>query len=260
MAGREEPALAVGNGAGERRSIDSAVRHVEIMTRSVEDLIGPLNEIEQRYAPRQLWVAGDPSIFVAGRITSVVGSCQPSPAGVRRTRRLVSELVKRDIAVLSGLALGVDTAAHTTAIRLGGRTIAVLGTPLDEVTPWSNTRLQDVIIREHVAVSQFDPGSTVKKWNFTVRNRTMALLSPATVIVEAGEGSGTRHQGWAALRLGRPLYFLESAVRSGNIRWINEQIEYGAEILTDQSCAEALDSIPSRLPIPAHRFEEIVPS
>ena len=92
MAGREEPALAVGNGAGERRSIDSAVRHVEIMTRSVEDLIGPLNEIEQRYAPRQLWVAGDPSIFVAGRITSVVGSCQPSPAGVRRTRRLVSEL------------------------------------------------------------------------------------------------------------------------------------------------------------------------
>ena len=153
MAGREEAALAVGNGAGERRSIDSAVRHVEIMTRSVEDLIGPLNEIEQKYGPRQLWVAGDPSIFVAGRITSVVGSRQPSPAGVRRTRRLVSELVKRDIAVLSGLALGVDMAAHTTAIQLGGRTIAVLGTPLDEATPRSKARLQDVIIRERGRLS-----------------------------------------------------------------------------------------------------------
>ena len=235
------------------------MRHVEIVTRSVEDLIGPLNEIEQKYAPQQLWVGGDQSIFAAGRITSVVGSRQPSPAGVRRTRRLVSELVNRDIAVLSGLALGIDTVAHTTAIERGGRTIAVLGTPLDEVTPRSNRRLQDRIIREHVAVSQFAPGSVVKKWNFAVRNRTMALLSPATVIVEAGEGSGTRHQAWEALRLGRPLYFLKSAVGSGNIRWINEQIEYGAEILTDQNCAEVLDSIPTRLPIPAHRLEEIVP-
>ena len=196
----------MGNDAGDRQSIDSAVRHAEIMTKSVEDLLGPLNEIEQKYAPRQLWVAGDPSIFADGRITSVVGSRQPSPAGVRRTRRLVSELVKRDIAVLSGLALGVDAVAHTTAIQRGGRTVAVLGTPVDEVTPRSNARLQDRIIREHVAVSQFAPGSIVQKWNFTVRNRTMALLSPATVIIEAGEGSGTQHQGWEALRLGRPLY------------------------------------------------------
>ena len=256
---REEAALSVGNDPGDRQSIDSAVRHAEIMTKSVEDLIGPLNEIEQKYAPRQLWVAGDPAIFADGRITSVVGSRHPSPAGVRRTRRLVSELVKRDIAVLSGLALGVDTVAHTTAIQRGGRTIAVLGTPLDEVTPRSNARLQDCISREHVAVSQFAPGSIVQKWNFTVRNRTMALLSPATVIVEAGEGSGTQHQGWEALRLGRPLYFLESAVGSGNVRWINEQIEYGAEILTNENYAEALDSIPTRLPIPAHRLEEIVP-
>ena len=87
----------------------------------------------------------------------------------------------------------------------------------------------------------------------------MALLSPATVIVEAGESSGTRHQGWEALRLGRPLYFLESTVGSGEIRWINEQIERGAEILTDENCTEVLDSLPTRLPIPAHRLDEVVP-
>lgn len=135
----------------------------------------------------------------------------------------------------------------------------MLGTPLDEVTPRSNARLQDRIIREHVAVSQFAPGSIVQKWNFAARNRTMALLSPATVIVEAGEGSGTPYQGWEALRLGRPLYFLESAVGSGDIPWINDQIEHGAEILTDANCAAVLDAIPTRLPIPAHGLEEIVP-
>ena len=172
---------------------------------------------------------------------------------------MVAELVQRDIAVLSGLALGVDTVAHTTAIQRGGRTIAVLGTPLDEVTPRSNSRLQDLIIREHAAVSQFAPGSIVQKRNFAVRNRTMALLAPATVIVEAGEDSGTRHQGWEALRLGRPLYFLESAIGSSGIHWLNEQIVYGAEIPTDGNCAKVLDSIPTCLPIPAHHLEEIVP-
>lgn len=241
------------------RSIDGPVRDAEFVSRSVEDLIGPLNEIEQKYAPRQLWVSGDPSVFADGRIVSVVGSRHPSPAGVRRTRRLVSELVLRNITVLSGLALGVDTVAHSTAIQRGGRTIAVLGTPLDQSTPKGNARLQGLIIRDHVAVSQFAPGSTVQKWNFAVRNRTMALLSPATVIVEASEGSGTRHQGWEALRLGRPLYFLESAVGSGDIHWINEQLEYGAEVLTDENFAEVLDSIPTRIPIPAHGLEEIVP-
>ena len=255
----EEAAPSAGNAAGDQQSIHGGGRVAETMTKSVEDLIGPINEIEQKYAPQQVWVGGDHAIFASGRITSVVGSRHPTPAGVRRTRRLVSELVKRDIAVLSGLALGIDTVAHTTAIERGGQTIAVLGTPLNEATPRSNARLQDRIIREHVAVSQFAPGSVVQKWNFTVRNRTMALLSPATVIVEAGEGSGTQHQGWEALRLGRPLYFLESAVGSGDIHWISEQLEYGAEVLTDGNFAEVLDSIPTRIPIPAHGLEEIVP-
>ena len=229
------------------------------MTRAVEDLIGPLNETERKYAPPQLWVAGNPSIFSEGRIVSVVGSRHPSPEGVRRTRRLVAELVNRNIAVLSGLALGVDTVAHVTAMQCGGRTVAVLGTPLDQATPRSNARLQGTIISEHVAVSQFAPGTVVQKWYFTFRNRTMALLSPATVIIEAGEGSGTQHQGWEAIRLGRPLYFLKSAVDSKHVEWIHEQLKYGAEILGDDSVAEVLDAIPTRVPIPTQELEEVVP-
>ena len=229
------------------------------MTKSVEDLIGPLNQIERKHAPPRLWVAGDPSVFSEGRIVSVVGSRHPSPEGVRRTRRIVAELVRRKIAVLSGLALGVDTVAHVTAMQCGGRTVAVLGTSLDQATPRSNARLQESIIREHVVVSQFAPGSAVQKWYFTVRNRTMALLSPATVIIEAGEGSGTQHQGWEAIRLGRPLYFLKSAVDSKHVEWIHEQLKYGAEILGDDNVADVLDAIPTRVLIPTQQLEEVIP-
>ena len=229
------------------------------MTKSVEDLIGPLNEIERKHAPPELWVAGDRSIFSEGRIVSVVGSRRPSPEGVLRTRRLVSELVKRDIAVLSGLALGVDTVAHVTAMQCGGRTVAVLGTPLDQATPRTNARLQESIINDHVAVSQFAPGTAVQKWFFASRNRTMALLSPATVIVEAHERSGTQHQGWEAIRLGRPLYFLKSAVYSTHVEWIHEQLKSGAEILGDDNVTDVLDAIPTRVPIPTQELEKVVP-
>ena len=229
------------------------------MTKSVEDLIGPLNEIERKYAPPQLWVAGDPSIFSEGRIVSVVGSRHPSPEGVRRTRRLVAELVRQRVAVLSGLALGVDTVAHETAMQCGGRTVAVLGTPLEQTTLRSNARLQETISSEHLVVSQFAPGTVVQKWFFTLRNRTMALLSPATVIIEAREGSGTQHHGWEAIRLGRPLYFLKSAVSATHVPWIHEQIRYGAEILGDDNVPDVLDAIPTRVPIPTRELEEVVP-
>lgn len=226
---------------------------------TVEDLIGPLNQVESKYAPSRLWVAGDLSIFAAGRLVSVVGARYPSTDAVRRTQRLVSELVKRDIAVLSGLALGVDTVAHVTAMERGGQTVAVLGTPLDQATPRSNACLQQSIINEHVAVSQFPPGAPVQRWYFTVRNRTMALLAPATVIVEAGEGSGTQHQGWEAIRLGRPLYFLKSAVDSTSVGWITEQMKYGAEVLMDENYKAILDTIPTRVHLPMDEVEETLP-
>ena len=100
--------------------------------------------------------------------------------------------------VVSGLACGIDTAAHTAAIESGGKTIAVLGTPLDDTYPQENQALQSLIMAQHLAVSQFAPGAGTQPKNFPVRNRTMALLTDATVIVEAGEKSGTVHQGWEA--------------------------------------------------------------
>ena len=202
--------------------------------------------MERKHAPERLWIGGDASIFEMGTLVSVVGSRSASPKGIKRARRLAKELVDRGIVVVSGLARGIDTVAHETAMDCGGRTVAVLATPLDRVAPPGNAALQERIIREHVAVTQFAPGTPVQKMNFTIRNRTMALLSVATIIVEAAPNSGTRYQGWEAIRLGRPLFFLESAVASTEAPWMHELREYGAEILNDDNLSRSLEDIPAR--------------
>jgi DNA processing protein len=160
-----------------------------------EELIGPLNEVERKNAPERLFLAGDAALLRSGRRVSVVGSRKVSSAGASRTRGLVKVLVERGITVVSGLAEGVDTAAHETAMNEGGRTLAVIGTPIDKYYPARNRELQDRMMREHLVVSQFPVGYPFQKKNFPMRNRTMALLSDATIIVEAGEKSGTLHQG-----------------------------------------------------------------
>lgn len=214
----------------------------------VEELVGPLNEMERKHAPGQLWIGGDASIFRSGALVSVVGSRSASREGIQRARRLARELVDRGIVVVSGLARGIDTVAHEKAMQCGGRTVAVLASPLETATPPGNSALQKRIIRDHVAVTQFPPGTPIQKMNFTIRNRTMALLSAATIIVEAGQNSGTRHQGWEAIRLGRQLFFLESAVTSStDIGWIRKLREYGAEILNDDNLSNALEEIPTRI-------------
>ncbi|MEM8712041.1 MAG: DNA-processing protein DprA, partial [Planctomycetota bacterium] len=107
--------------------------------------------------------------------------------------------------------------------------------------------------REHLALSQFAPGSVTNRASFPARNRTMALISDATVIVEAGEKSGTMHQGWEAIRLGRALFILESLAREG-FEWVTKLQEHGAQVLSDENCERFIESLPeeSRL----ERFAE----
>lgn len=207
-------------------------------------LIGDLTDLEQKYAPAPLFLAGDREVLEAGQRISVVGARRVSDAGARRARALSRALVERGFVVVSGLAEGVDTVAHETAVAAGGRTIAVLGSPLDDVHPKSNLALFDRIVGHHLAVSQFASGSRVHKGTFPQRNRTMALLSDATIIVEAGETSGTRHQGWEAIRLGRPLFLLESVVSSNAASWALQMLDYGAQILTREVLDDALADLP----------------
>jgi DNA processing protein len=208
------------------------------------ELIGPLNEVERKNAPRRMFVAGDLALLRNGPRVSVVGSRKVSEEAVRRTRALVRGLVERKMVVVSGLAEGVDTVAHETALAEGGHTVAVLGTPLDEFFPPTNRALQERMMREQLVVSQFPHGQRVQPKNFPMRNRTMALLSEATVIVEAGEKSGTLHQGWEALRLGRLLFLLESVAENASLSWPSEMIRYGAQVLSRENLELVLDEMP----------------
>lgn len=211
------------------------------------ELLGPLNDIERRFAPERLFVRGNVSILDAPRV-AVVGTRKPTVEGAASTRRLVGELVNHGVVVVSGLAEGVDTLAHVTAIERGGGTIAVLGTQIDEVYPAANRSLQERIGREQLVISQFPNGWLIQRKNFPLRNRTMALIADASVIVEAGDGSGTLSLGWEALRLGRPLFFLPSVLDLPSLRWPREMIEYGAAILES---VEPLLAV-----LPAHRARD----
>ena len=218
---------------------------MDIVAVTPADILGTLTEVEEKNAPDALYLAGDVTLLSTGPRVSVVGSRKASDAGLRRARLLAKALVDHQIIVVSGLAEGIDTAAHVAAIEAGGRTVAVLGTPLNVAYPTSNAALQARIAKDHLLVSQFPTGYRTQPGSFPMRNRTMALLTDATVIVEAGETSGTVHQGWEALRLGRVLFLLESVARDPSLSWPKEMIAYGAQVLTRENLEAAIDDIPA---------------
>jgi DNA processing protein len=173
------------------------------------------------------------------RAVAVVGTRRPSPEGIARTRKLVKALVQDGFTVVSGLAAGVDTVAHETAIEAGGRTIAVIGTPLSHTYPRENIELQRRIARDFLVISQVP----VQRYEtqdyrsnrlfFPERNITMSALTEATIIVEAGETSGTLIQARAALQQGRKLFILDSCFRNKKLTWPAKFAEKGAIRVTD---------------------------
>lgn len=219
---------------------------------TVEELVGPLNDVERKNAPPMLYFRGDRGLLRQGPRISVVGSRAASADGLKRARKLIRTLVSNGAVIVSGLAEGIDTAAHEATLAAGGRTIAVLGSPLDDPYPRSNRPLFERIAADHLAVSQFRPGAATQPKNFPIRNRTMALLSHATIIVEAAEKSGTLHQAWEALRLGRPLFLLESVARNRALSWPDELRRYGAQVLSEGTIEDLIEQLPSG------RYEEAV--
>jgi DNA processing protein len=210
---------------------------------SPEDLLGSLDEVERKNVPKELFVRGDRSLLRRSPRVSIVGARAASAEGLGRTRTLVRALIAHDNAVIvSGLALGIDSEAHRAAMKAGGHTIAVLGTPLDRTYPRENRDLQAEIGARHLLVSQFPSGHVTKKYDFPTRNRTMALISHATVIVEASDSSGSLSQGWEALRLGRPLFMMKSVFEAPGLRWPRELHSYGAHVLADPD--EIFDALP----------------
>jgi DNA processing protein len=172
--------------------------------------------------------------LVDSRCVAVVGTRKPSPEGIKRTQQLVRKLVKDDFTAVSGLATGVDTVVHETAIECDGRTIAVIGTPLSHTYPRDNVELQRRIARDFLLISQVPvrryeaQDYRMNRLFFPERNVTMSALTEATIIVEAGDTSGTLIQARAALQQGRKLFILDSCFRNPSISWPQKYADKGA--------------------------------
>jgi DNA processing protein len=157
-----------------------------------------------------------PLLFLAGRMIpadqwsiAVIGSRQATQRGTSAARAIAGQLVEDGFTVLSGLAAGIDSAAHTAALAYGGRTVAVIGTGLDRCYPPQNAALQRQIVDRCAVVSQFWPESAPSRSSFPMRNAVMSGLALGTVIVEASRASGARIQARLALAQGRPVMLFD---------------------------------------------------
>jgi len=178
----------------------------------------PLQLRQVQPIPPVLFVRGE---FLADEVgVSVVGSRDASVRGQRMASAIARGLVERGCAVISGLATGVDAAAHEATLAAGGRPIGVLGTGITRVYPETNRVLHERVAAAGAVVSQFSPEHPPDKHTLALRNATMAGLSQMSVIVEAGERSGSRVHARYALACRRPLILTDVVVAS--TRWARE--------------------------------------
>lgn len=190
------------------------------------------------------------AIFVKGFIKSqdrkaiaVVGSRKMTSYGQKATQRLVADLVKRKITIVSGLARGIDTVAHQTVLRMGGRTIAVLAGGLDRIYPPENQKLAWVISQNHGALlSEYPPGFPLNKENFPARNRLIAGLSLGTLVIEGAIHSGSLITARFAAEQGREVFAVPGPIDSQNSQAPLSLIRQGAKpVQSAQDILEELD-------------------
>ena len=160
-----------------------------------------------------------PFLYVKGRLlerdlrsVAVVGTRGPTEDGLERAARMARLLVDAGVTVVSGLARGIDTAAHEAALDQGGRTIAVVGTGITRCYPKENADLADQVAAAGAVVSQFWPSAPPATWSFPRRNATMSGIAQGTVVIEASATSGAKMQARLALQHGKKVFLLRSLV------------------------------------------------
>jgi len=166
----------------------------------------------------QVYCVGDLSLLDRPRV-AIVGARKASSESRRRAEQLARDCAKAGVVVVSGLAEGIDYAAHMAAIEHGGRTIAVIGTPLDKVYPSRHATLQEKIYRDHLLVSAFEWGHAFVPSNFPERNRIMARLAQATAIIEASDTSGSLHQAAESVQVGHPVFIAGAVLDNPKLNW-----------------------------------------
>jgi DNA processing protein len=217
------------------------VDEIAVITRACDEYPAQLAAVPS--APETLYVRGrllaDDALAVA-----IVGSRRATPYGLEVAEQLGAALGARGITVVSGLARGIDSAAHRGALESGGRTIAVLGSGVDVIYPPENRRLAGRIIEAGAMVSQFAPGTRPLPHHFPERNRVIAGLTLAVVVVEAAEKSGALITAGFAAELGREVMAIPGRVNSPESRGAHRLIQDGAALVQDAE--EVIAALPAR--------------
>jgi DNA processing protein len=217
------------------------VDEIAVITRACDEYPAQLAAVPS--APETLYVRGslvaDDALAVA-----IVGSRRATPYGLEVAERLGAALGARGVTVVSGLARGIDSAAHRGALDAGGRTIAVLGSGVDVIYPPENRRLAGRIVEAGAVVSQFAPGTRPLPYHFPERNRVIAGLALAVVVVEAAEKSGALITAGFAAELGREVLAIPGRVNSLESRGAHRLIQDGAALVQDAD--EVIAALPAR--------------
>jgi len=196
--------------------------------------------------PPALWVRGNPDALTS-RAVAIVGSRAGSPYALAVAERLAADLASRGLVIVSGLARGVDSAAHRGALAAGGVTVAVLGCGVDVIYPAEHRDLARDIAATGAVISELVPGTPPQQQFFPLRNRIISGLSRAVLIVEAGEKSGSLITARCALEQGRDVLAVPGNVLSGRNRGGHALLKDGAKIV------ETADDILEELGLPAAR-------
>lgn len=195
-----------------------------------EDPAFPQRLLEIYDPPAVLWIRGDASLLARPGI-AVVGTRHPSPYGSGMAEMLSRDLANRRLVILSGMARGVDTAAHKGALDAGGRTVAVWGTGIDVVYPKENKKLAESIVTSGgTIVSEYPLGTFPAPQNFPIRNRILSGMSVGVLVIEAAEYSGTRITARCAMEQNRDVFAVPGNVTNKNAWGPNTLIKQGAKL------------------------------
>jgi DNA processing protein len=217
----------------------------------------PARLLECKDAPRELWVRGNLALLESPCV-AIVGTRRATAYGERVARELARVLAMAGATIVSGLARGIDAAAHQGALQAGGATAAVLGTGLDVVYPKGHARLQATIAERGLLLSELEPSNPAHGGSFPKRNRIIAALSSATIVVEAGVKSGALITAAHAIELGRNVAAIPGPIDVPQSQGSNELLRDGAILLASMADALALVGLtaPVRLAdLPEHGAE-----
>lgn len=191
-------------------------------------------------APFLLFASGDLSLLGRPGV-GVVGTREPTPYGRDTTRTLATELVNAGLQIVSGMAKGIDAAAHLAALDAGGSTVGVLGSGIDVVYPPQNRELFRRVRRDGLLLTELAPGEEPAAGNFPRRNRLIAALSEGVLVVEMAAKSGAQHTVTYALELGREVFAVPGPIGSPTSEGTNQLLKEGARLVT--SAADILEEL-----------------